>query len=236
MLNKKKTKITFIIRTKNEERWVGHAIQSVLDRVYRPEILIVDNNSTDKTLKIVKYFMHDPQLNDDESNHPSGKNYTDLKILNIKDYTPGAALNYGVKNASNNTIVIMSAHCVLKKFNLESISTHLKKYACIFGNQTPIWEGKKLTKRYIWSHFVNRKVENMFSKLENRYFIHNALAVYNKKVLKKHPFDANLLGKEDRYWAKKIIKNKFKFLYDPSFEAEHHYTDGGSTWKIEGKI
>ena len=64
MLNKKKTKITFIIRTKNEERWIGHAIQSVLDRVYRTEILIVDNNSTDKTLKIVKYFMHDPKLNE----------------------------------------------------------------------------------------------------------------------------------------------------------------------------
>ena len=64
MLNKK-NKITFIIRTKNEERWVGHAIQSVLDKVYRPEILIVDNNSKDKTIKIVKYFMHDPQLNDE---------------------------------------------------------------------------------------------------------------------------------------------------------------------------
>ena len=35
--------------------------------------------------------------------------------------------------------------------------------------------GKKLTKRCIWSHFINKKVENMFSKLENRYFIHNAL-------------------------------------------------------------
>ena len=141
MLNKKKTKITFIIRTKNEERWVGHAIQSVLDKVYRPEILIVDNNSTDKTLKIVKYFMHDPQLND-ESNHPSGKNYTDLKILSIKNYTPGAALNLGVKNSSNNIIVIMSAHCVLRKFNLEKVSMLIKKYACIFGNQIPIWEEK----------------------------------------------------------------------------------------------
>ncbi len=235
MKKKIKTKITFIIRTKNEERWVGHAIQSILDRVYRPEILIVDNNSTDKTLKIVKYFMHDPQLKD-ESDHPSGKNYTDLKILKIKDYTPGAALNYGIKNSSNDIVVIMSAHCVLKKFNFEKISKDLKNFACIFGNQNPIWEGKKLTKRYIWSHFINKKVENMFSKLEGRYFIHNALAIYNKKILRKFPFDEKLLGKEDRYWAKKIVKNKLKFLYDPSLEADHHYTDGGSTWKIEGKI
>ena len=39
------------------------------------------------------------------------KKYTDLKILNIKNYTPGAALNLGIKHASNNIIVIMSAHC-----------------------------------------------------------------------------------------------------------------------------
>ena len=76
----------------------------------------------------------------------------------------------------------------------------------------------------------------MFSKLENRHFIHNALAVYDKKILKKYPFHEKLMGKEDRYWAKQIVKNKLKFLYDPSLEAEHHYTDGGSSWKIEGKI
>ena len=188
MLNKKKSKITFIIRTKNEERWVGHAIQSVLDRVYRPEILIIDNNSNDKTLKIVKYFMHDPELKD-EADHPSGKNYTDLRILNIKNYTPGAALNLGIKNASNNIIVIMSAHCVLKKFNLDKISKELKKYACIFGNQIPIWEGKKLTKRYIWSHFTKDMTENLYSDIEDRYFLHNAFCFYNKSFLEENPFD-----------------------------------------------
>ena len=71
----------------------------------------------------------------------------------------------------------------------------------------------------------------MFSKLENRYFLHNALAFYNKTILKKYPFNENLTGKEDRYWAKKIIKNKKKILYDPSLEVFHHYTKNGNTWK-----
>ena len=47
----------------------------------------------------------------------------------------------------------------------------------------------------------------MFSKLENRYFIHNALAIYNKKFL-KYPFDEKLLGKEDRYLGKKNYKKQ----------------------------
>ena len=191
--NKKNTKISFLIRTRNEERWIGHAIQSILDRVFRPEILIVDNKSTDDTLRIVKYFQHDPLLN--ELSHPSSKNYTDLRILNIKNYTPGAAINYGVKKASNEIIIIMSAHCALKKINLKEHIKDLNNNVCIFGNQIPIWEGKKLTKRYIWSHFTNTRVQNMFSKLENRYFIHNGIAIYKKKILKKYPFDKYLLGK-----------------------------------------
>ena len=37
---KKRDKISVIIRTKNEARWIGHAIQSVLDNLYKPEIIL----------------------------------------------------------------------------------------------------------------------------------------------------------------------------------------------------
>ena len=54
--------VSVIIRTKNEERWIGHSIQSILDKIYKPEIIIIDNNSTDKTLEIVNHFIQDPIL------------------------------------------------------------------------------------------------------------------------------------------------------------------------------
>ena len=38
-----------IIRVKNEERWIGHAIQSVLDHVFKPEIR--DHYNLEKTLQ-----------------------------------------------------------------------------------------------------------------------------------------------------------------------------------------
>ena len=53
---KKLSDFSIIIRAKNEERWIGYAIQSVLDHLIKPEIIIVDNNSNDKTLEIVKFF------------------------------------------------------------------------------------------------------------------------------------------------------------------------------------
>ena len=221
-----RSNISVVIRTRNEERWIGHTIQSLLDHLIQPEIIIVDNNSTDNTLYLVKNFIQDPKINSNSSS-----NYTKIKLININNYTPGKALNLGVKKSTNKYIMFISAHCVLNKIDLQNHIKNLKKYCCVFGNQIPIWEGKKISKRYIWSHFGNKKVQNMYSKLEDRYFLHNALAIYNKKILKLHPFDEYLTGKEDRYWANEIINKKLNYLYDPSLEAFHHYTVNGQTWK-----
>jgi len=222
---KKLSNFTVVIRVKNEERWIGYAIQSVLDHLIKPEIVIVDNNSNDKTIDIVKFFAENPNLNNEANN------YSKIKIVNIADYSPGRALNLGVKSASKKYIMILSAHCILKKFNEVNIIKDLEKNSCVFGNQIPVWNGKKISKRYLWSHFSNKKTKNMYSELEKRYFLHNALAVYKKDTLKKFPFDENLTSKEDRYWANKIIKKKMNFIYDPELIAEHQYTIHGNTWK-----
>ncbi|MDA8831850.1 glycosyltransferase [Candidatus Pelagibacter bacterium] len=222
---KKLSNFTVVIRVKNEERWIGYAIQSVLDYLIKPEIVIVNNNSNDKTIDIVKFFAENPNLNNEANN------YSKIKIINIANYSPGRALNLGVKNASKKYIMILSAHCILKKFNEANIIKDLEKNSCVFGNQIPVWNGKKISKRYLWSHFSNKKTKNMYSELEKRYFLHNALAVYKKNTLKKFPFDENLTSKEDRYWANKIIKKKMNFIYDPELIAEHQYTIHGNTWK-----
>ena len=219
-------KISVIIRTFNEDRWIGHTIQSVLDFLVKPEIIIVDNNSTDETENIVRHFTQDPLLNDKKN-----KQYTKIKMYKIDNYTPGRALNLGVKKSSNPHVMIISAHCVLKKLSLKKHLKDLKRYVCVFGNNIPIWNGKKITKRYIWSHFIDKEVVNMYSEMEKRYFIHNSIAMYDKKYLAKNPFDEHLPGKEDRYWANDVVKKGRSFLYAPKMEADHHYTEKGNTWK-----
>ena len=223
--NKKKSDLSVILRTRNEEKWIGHAIQSILDNLYKPEIIIIDNNSKDQTLDIIKHFVQEPHLEKTVSK------YTDIKIFSINDYSPGKSLNFGVKKSTKKNIMIMSAHCILKNINYAKHTKDLKKYAGIFGKQNPIWNGKRITKRYIWSHFVNKEIKNMYSKLENRYFFHNAISMFQKKLLLKYPFQEKLAGKEDRYWANRIIKKKMNYLYDPSVEVDHQYTENGNTWK-----
>ena len=49
-------RFSVVVRVKNEEKWIGHALQSVLDKVPNNEIIIIDNNSTDRSLEIARFF------------------------------------------------------------------------------------------------------------------------------------------------------------------------------------
>ena len=154
--------ISVIIRNKNEKDYIGFAIQSVIDHFNNPEIIVVDNNSTDDSLDVVNLF--NPQNN--------------IKIVSIDNYSPGASLNLGVKHCTYDNILILSAHAQIIEIDLVQVKQLLGKYTAVFGKQIPIYKGKKITPRYIWSHFVDNKVENMFSDIENRHFLHNAFCFY----------------------------------------------------------
>ena len=209
--------ISVIIRNRNESSHIGFAIQSVIDHIKNPEIIVIDNQSTDESMKIVSLF--------DKYN---------IKKYSINgNYTPGKALNFGVKKSNNNTILILSAHAQITTINIEMLSQWFHNgYVAVFGNQTPIYKGKKITKRYIWSHFTNNTEENLYSKIENRQFLHNAFCFYTKEVLEKYPFDEKLSGKEDRYWAIDRVKEGHKYMYDGFYQkCNHFYTNNGATWK-----
>ena len=208
--------VSVIIRNHNEREYIGFAIQSVLDHIPNAEILVIDDHSTDDSLEVVRLF----------------NNRGNVNLHNIDDYTPGKSLNYGVTLASNETILVLSAHSQIVKMDLEYVQSKLKYYSAVFGNQTPIYRGKKITKRYIWSHFgTDEEVDNMHSTIEDRPFLHNAFCFYNKSDLIQTRFDETLSGKEDRYWASDILLKGKSYLYTPSIEVNHYYTGNGATWK-----
>ena len=107
----------------------------------------------------------------------------------------------------------------------------LDDYCVVGGKQIPIWNGKKITPRYVWSNFIDKDDVNLYSEGEKRYFLHNAFAFYKKDTLIENPFDEHWAGKEDRYWINDYVKKGNNYLYDPDFEVLHHYTVNGNTWK-----
>ena len=209
--------VSVIIRNRNEGEHIGFAIQSCLDNFKKPEIIIVDNNSTDDSLQVVNLF----------------KDRTTVKVVTIDDYTPGKSINLGVKHATNERILVLSAHAQITTLNIEMLNQWFRQgHVAIFGNQTPIYRGKRISKRYIWSHFTTDITENLHSKIEDRYFLHNAFCFYKKQTLVDNPFDENLSGKEDRYWAIGMVSKGHKYLYDGFYQkCNHYWTPNGATWK-----
>ena len=207
--------ISIIIRNKNESMHIGYAIQSCLDFFKTPEIIIVDNDSTDESLDIVMNF----------------NDRTNIKIVKNSVYTPGRSLNIGVKKSSNKYILILSGHAQIINLDFQKIKDNLENYIAVFGKQIPIYKGKKITPRYIWTHFGDDEVINMNSNLEKRYFFHNAFSFFKRQTLIDMPFDERYGSKEDRYWAKEIVKKGHIYFYDPSLVINHFYTEGGATWK-----
>jgi len=211
-------KVSVLIRNKNEAEYIGTAIQSVVDHLGpETEIIIINDNSTDDSLEVVALF---DQLN--------------ISISNIKDhYSPGKALNFGARLATNSTLLVLSAHSQITNINKEMLGQWFKEgHVAIFGKQTPIYRGKKITPRYIWSHFTGDITENLYSEIENRQFLHNAFCFYNKEFLLENPFDEKLSGKEDRYWATDVVKRNHTYLYDGFYQkCNHYWTNNGATWK-----
>ena len=215
--------VSVVIRSRNEERYIGYCLQSITDFVGKPEIILVDNESTDNTIRIVNRF-----------------EYHDITKLHISkdDYTPGRALNLGIKQCTEDYVMILSAHCEVVKFNFDSLKEQLDRpnpsHSAIWGKQIPIWDGKKVTPRYLWSNFGDERKVNYWSDSENRYFFHNAFSVFNTEHLKTYLFDERLSGKEDRYWANDQIEKGYDIVYNPNLVVKHYYTINSATWKGVG--
>ncbi len=207
--------ISIIIRNRNESEFIGFALQSCLDYFNNPEIIIVDNNSTDDSLEIVNLFI-------DRAN---------IKIVKINDYTPGKSINLGVQNASRGIILVLSAHSQITEVNLSRVQEFLVHHKAVMGQQNPVYRGKKISKRYIWSHFIDEPCVNMYSDIEDRQFLHNAFCFYKKEDLLENPMPEQYPGKEDRFWAIDIVNRGYTYWYSPEFKCNHFYTKNGATWK-----
>ena len=79
-----------------------------------------------------------------------------MSTYNLSSYSPGKSLNLGVQKCNYDNILILSGHCVIKKFNLKQIVFNLNNFSGIFGNQNPVYLGKRIRKRYLWKHFVQK--------------------------------------------------------------------------------
>jgi len=195
--------VSIIIRTKNEDAWIGRCLDTIKKQTYKNyEIIIVDTGSTDKTLEILKsYDIH-------------------LVIYNEK-YIPGKALNYGCREAKGEYLVFISSHCLpVNDLWLENLTKDIDDphIAGIYGKQEPMNETNPFDKRDLILTFgLDRKVQ------WKDHFFHNANSIIKKKLWDQLPFDETLSNIEDRIWAANMQKLGYCIVYEPSARVFHYH-------------
>lgn len=214
--------VGFVIRTRNEEQHVGFALQSVFNFFGDDaQVVVVDNSSSDETLQVVALFP--------KRFHPN------LSIISIQrdHYTPGLSLNTGVSHITSPIVGVLSAHCEIMELQESQLLLHFKDANCVgvFGRQVPIYKGKKIKPRYVWSnfiapHIVTNPVED--TGFDVRPFFHNAFSFIRTSFAR---FDQDLSGKEDRYWARDMISMGHTLKFDPALVCRHYWTSRGATWR-----
>ena len=204
MNSSRKDFASIVIRTRNEEKWISHCLQSVFGQEYKPgfEVIIVDNKSTDYTAEIVKRFP--------------------IKmVLEIDEYLPGKALNFGIKKAKGEFIVCLSSHCVPKNASwLKSLLINFssEKVAGVYGRQIPVAFSHPADVRDMYITFgLDRRIQKKDT------FFHNANSAIRNSILHQHPFDDKVTNIEDRLWAKTVIDHGYEIIYDPDAEVFHHH-------------
>ena len=103
--------ISLIVPAFNEEITIKKSIQSLIELDYQNyEIIVVDDGSTDKTLKIAREF-----------------ETSKVKVIHQQNQGKAKALNNGIYNSKGEIIVTVDADTKLKKDSLKKISARFAK-------------------------------------------------------------------------------------------------------------
>lgn len=192
--------VSIIIRTKNEERWIASCLRAVFNQSYKNiEVVIVDNGSTDHTLKRAQEFP--------------------VKIVHITEFLPGKAINDGIRASSGQILVCLSGHCVpVNSVWLENLVKDLadEQVAGVYGRQEPLSYTSDFDKRDLITVFgLDKKVQVKDS------FFHNANSAFRRALWNRFPFDEQVTNIEDRVWGQQVIAAGMKIVYEPEASVYH---------------
>ena len=209
--------VSIIIRTKNEERWIDHCLGAIETQNFSDyEIILVDNNSEDRSVKIAR-------------------KYTE-KIISVKEFFPGKAINEGIRASLGKYIVVISGHCIPKNnVWLEKLIEPLENdktglLAGVYGRQEPLSSSSPLDKRDLTVVFgLDERIQKKDS------FFHNANSAFSRRIWGKFPFDEKTTNIEDRMWGAEVIKNGYHIHYTPHASVYHYHgiNQGGKLDRAE---
>jgi glycosyltransferase involved in cell wall biosynthesis len=181
--------ISIIIPCYNEEKTIKKIIQKVIDnKEFRKEIIVIDDNSTDNSIKILK----------------ENSNLINHLIINDKNYGKGYCIRQGIKVATGDIIIIQDADLEYDPSDYSKLINPIKNgYADVVYGSRFVGSGEKRVLLY-WhtvGNFILTQLSNMFTNL-NLTDMENCYKIFKSEVIKSITLKENRFGFEPEVTAK----------------------------------
>lgn len=204
-------KISVVIPVYNGEKTIKDCLDSVLNQDYENyEIIVVNNNSTDSTSKILEKI-----------------NNKKLEVLLETKRGRGVARNMGIKNSSGDLIAMIDSDCIAPKDWLYKISKPI-----IENGQSVVMGGEES----MFSNYVSKNIQAANQKLikenlQDNYLKHldTKNIIFVKKVFENVMFDNDLKNLEDFDLFLQIDGN-YKIYYLENVKVKHFHKENLIDW------
>jgi rhamnosyltransferase len=197
---------SIVIRAYNEAQHLPRLLDGIRQQTVKDvEIILVDSGSTDETVRIAESY--------------------GAWVVRIPsaEFTFGRSLNFGVRAAKRELVVIASAHvypvypdwleCLLRPFED-------KQVALVYGKQRGMETSKFSEHRIFRQWFPDTDVARQASP-----FCNNANAVIRRSLWEEHPYNETLTGLEDLDWAKWAQSAGYAISYAAHAEIIHVHNE-----------
>lgn len=204
----KEETVSILIRTKNEERYIGQTLSVIFSQTYKKiEVLIVDSGSTDRTLEIAGEYP--------------------VKIYKIKpeEFTYGYSLNYGFQRAAGKYVVNLSAHALpLSNDWLETLIADFDddSIAAVMSNNLPCPDCNPFDRRGLLKKYNIPKQQISGGP---PYIFANYSSAVRKSVWEKVHYNETLSYAEDHDWALRAEELGYKIIYEPNARIYHSHNE-----------
>ncbi|KKP89623.1 MAG: Glycosyl transferase family 2 [Candidatus Moranbacteria bacterium GW2011_GWC2_37_73] len=204
-----------IVRTKNEEKWIGAVLEVLGKQTYQNfETVIIDSGSTDRTLEIIKNFP--------------------VKLVQItqEEFSYPYALNVGCRASSaQKYFVIISAHAIplnelfleigVKSFSDDNVAGAYGPIRTLADGS--IWE--KIYFNILCPFFELFTPERMIMKKSRMGVLGNTNSIIRRDLWEQYNFNEEYgLGGEDAEWASHCIKSGYVIIKNKKFIVQHSHS------------
>jgi rhamnosyltransferase len=197
---------SIVVRAYNEEKHIGRLLEGIRHQTVKDvEVILVDSGSTDGTVSVAESF--------------------GAKVVRIRpdEFTFGRSLNFGIKSASRELIVIASAHVypvypdwletLLRPFEDQSV-------VLTYGKQ----RGPDFAK-FSEQQIFHQWYPDSSKPRQETAFCNNANAAIRKSLWEKKDYDETLTGLEDLAWAKWAKEQGHAIAYVAEAEIIHVHNE-----------